>query len=124
MQTYQTSWTCTTKDRFDFVDITDDVEVIVEGSGVTGGRATVYSPGDTCSLLLNERESGLLKDIRKALDRVTDGGFVNPPTTVGNKSVVMPVVAGRLRLGTWQRLLLLELDSGRDRDLVVEVIGE
>jgi len=122
--TYETSCTCTTKERFDFVDITERVQHAVAGSGVRDGRATVFSPTDDCSLLLNERESGLLEDVRGALDRVSKGGLMDPPSTIGAKSVVLPVVDGRLRLGTWQRLLLFELDSSRERSVRVQVIGE
>lgn len=123
LQTYQRECVSQTRERFDFVDITDDVQAAVADTGVSGGRVTVFSPADTCSLVLNERESGLLKDIRRALTKVTlgEGGA---PTTIGSKSVVLPLVEGRLRLGTWQRLLLLELEMPCKRTVSVQVIGE
>lgn len=123
LQTYEKEFVTTTPERFGFVDITDDVQATVEGLGLTGGRATIFSPADHCSLVLNERESGLLKDIRRALDRVRleSGGA---PTTIGSKSIVFPIVDGKLRLGQWQRLLLLELGDPAERRVVIQVIGE
>ncbi|MGH2755871.1 MAG: YjbQ family protein [Actinomycetota bacterium] len=123
MTTHRASRTCTTKERFDFVDITESVQEAVAETRVRTGRATVFSPTDTCPIVVNERETGLLKDIRRAVDRVVDDGE-RPPTTIGSKSVVLPVVDGKLRLGTWQRLLLFELGEPDAHPLVVQVIGE
>jgi secondary thiamine-phosphate synthase enzyme len=124
MVTHKASRTCVTKERFDFVDITDDVQAAVTETGVSIGRATVFSPTDTCPIVVNERESGLLKDIRRAVDRVMDNGQKPAPTSIGSKSVVFPVVDGRLRLGTWQRLLLFELGDPEEHPVVVQVVGE
>lgn len=117
---------CATKTSalHDFVDITDRVQEVVATSGIIGGRATVFTRADLCPLLVNERESGLLKDIRRAVERVSGNGSMHPPSTIGSKSVVFPVVDGRLRLGTWQRLLLFELEGAAEREIVVQVVGE
>jgi thiamine phosphate synthase YjbQ (UPF0047 family) len=123
MVTHKASRTCTTNQRFDFVDITDVVQDAVAETGVSRGRATVFSPTDTCPIVVNERESGLLKDIRRAVDRVVENGE-RPPTTIGSKSVVLPVVEGRLRLGRWQRLLLFELGEPEEHPIIVQVVGE
>ena len=123
MVTHKASRSCTTRARFDFVDITDEVQAAVAEAEIQTGRATVFSPTDSCPIVVNERESGLLKDIRRAVDRVVANGDP-PPTTIGSKSVVLPVVDGRLRLGTWQRLLVFELGEPREHPIVVQVIGE
>jgi secondary thiamine-phosphate synthase enzyme len=123
MVTHKASRTCTTTARFDFVDITDDVQAAVAEAGIATGRATVFSPTDTCPIVVNERESGLLKDIRRAVDRVVENGD-RPPTSIGSKSVVLPVVQGHLRLGTWQRLLVFELGDPQEHPILVQVIGE
>lgn len=124
MVTHEQACTARTSDIYDFVDITEDVQAIVSSSGIREGRATVFSPADNCPLLVNERESGLLKDIRRAVDRVTKHGQLQAPTTIGSKSVVFPVVGGELRLGRWQRLLLFELDEPSDREVVIQIVGE
>ena len=123
MVTHKASRSCITKERFGFIDITDDVQEAVSETGVSRGRATVFSPTDTCPIIVNERESGLLKDIRRAVDRVVMNGE-RPPTTIGSKSVVLPVVDGKLRLGTWQRLLLFELGDPTEHPVLVQVVGE
>lgn len=124
MQTYEERCSAQTQDLYDFVDITDQVQNAVEASGVDAGRVTVFSPADQCPLLLNERESGLLKDIRRAVDRVTQHGHLQAPTTIGSKSIVFPVVEGKLRLGRWQRLLLFELEGAARREVLVQIVGE
>jgi secondary thiamine-phosphate synthase enzyme len=124
MMTFEASCLARTEDLYDFVDITDDVQSAVAGAGVEGGRATVFSPSDLCPLLVNERESGLLKDIRRAVDRVTAHGQLQAPSTIGSKSVVFPIVEGKLRLGTWQRILLLELEKPSDRKVLIQIVGE
>ncbi|MFP5298258.1 MAG: YjbQ family protein [Actinomycetota bacterium] len=124
MLTHEERCSARTQQLYDFVDITDDVQRVVSSSGVSGGRATVFSAADQCPLLLNERESGLLKDIRRAVDRVTEHGQLQAPTTIGSKSIVFPVVDGQLRLGRWQRLLLFELEGAAEREVLVQVVGE
>ena len=124
MKTKDLEWSIATEERYGFVDVTDELQELVASSGVTDGRATVFSPSDTCPILVNERESGLLRDIRRAVDRVTQSGDHSPPTTLGAKSVVFPVVDGRLRLGMWQRILLFELDEPRERSVVVQIVGD
>lgn len=124
MQTHEVEWSTRTTKRFGFVDITDDLQELVRASGLSGGRATVFSPSDTCPILVNERESGLLRDIRRAVDKVAGSGDHSPPTTLGAKSVVFPVVDGRLRLGMWQRILLFELDDPRERAVIVQIVGD
>lgn len=123
LRTYEQECRSTTIELFGFVDITDEVQKVVGEMGLEGGRVTVFSPADRCPLVLNERESGLLKDIRRALARVSleAGGA---PTTIGSNSVVFPLVDGRIRLGRWQRLLLLELEAPMERSFLVQVIGE
>lgn len=124
MQTHELAWTTHTGERFGFVDITDALQGLVSDTGVKGGRATIFSPSDTCPILVNEKESGLLRDIRRAVDKVAQSGDHSPPTTLGAKSVVFPVVDGRLRLGIWQRILLFELDQPRERSIILQIVGD
>lgn len=84
----------------------------------------MFSPSDRCPIVVNERESGLLKDIRAAVGRIKEANGQAPPTSIGVKSVVLPIVDGKLRLGTWQRLLLFELGEPGDRSVFVQIVGE
>ena len=106
----------------DFVDLTDDIVAAVGRCAIAQGRVTVFSPDERCAILVNERESGLLQDIKGALSRMSNGSGTDAP--VGSSSVVLPVVDGQLKLGTWQRVLLVELDRPSRRTVSVQIVGE
>lgn len=121
LKTHHTRCTAHADDAPGFVDITDSVEAALVDSGIRNGQVTVFAPGEGCSLLVNERESGLLHDLRAALGRLKDGW---PRSIIGSASLVLPALEGKLGLGMWQRVLLVELDRPTDRPVVVQVLGE
>jgi secondary thiamine-phosphate synthase enzyme len=130
-------------------DITDEVNQAVRESGITQGIACVYSPHTTCSVRVNEFEQGFLEDFATLLKRLVpreeyyahddwdkrtenfceeDVEFANGHAhcmsmLLGSAGESIPVAEGRLQLGTWQRVLFLELDRERDRRWVVQVVG-
>ena len=130
-------------------DITEDVNEAVRESGVANGIACVYSPHTTCCVRVNEFENGLLEDVAEMLRRLVpreryyahddwdrrtenfceeDMEFGNGPAhcmsmLLGPAGESIPVQNGELMLGTWQRVLFLELDRERDRRWVVQVVG-
>jgi secondary thiamine-phosphate synthase enzyme len=130
-------------------DITDEVNEAVRESGITDGIACVYSPHTTCCVRVNEFESGFLADFAELLKRLVpsegyyahddwgrrtenlcpeDMDFGNGHShcmsmLLGSAGESIPVVDGALQLGTWQRVLFLELDRERDRRWVVQVVG-
>lgn len=106
-----------------FVDITAEVERIVEASGVDAGRATILRTEDGCALVLNEQEKGLHADVQATIERLSSQNGSGPPP-VGSASLVLPIRGGRLYLGTWQRVLMIELQQPCDRKLSVQVVGE
>lgn len=105
----------------DFVDITERVQEVLEDSGIKNGQVTVFSPADGCTILVNERESGLLADLKAAVTKLET---LWPRSVIGSPSIVLPAWDGRLRLGTWQRVMLVELDEPATRPVVVHVLGE
>ncbi len=130
----------------EFIDITDDVSGVVNGSGVRRGLVHVYSAHTTAAIRVNENEPLLLEDFRRFLASVApaaDGVYEHddmsrrvgvPPDEPRNghahcqhlllgASETLPVVDGRLELGRWQRLFLVELCSGRERQVVVQVLS-
>ena len=107
----------------DFVDITGQVAGALEDSGISDGHVRVLSPEEGCSLLVQERESGLLFDIEQALRRLGRSGAGAWRTVIGSSSVILPAVNGRLHLGTWQRVLLVETHSPRPRTVFVHIVG-
>ena len=122
MLTFETRLPVTPPQVPGFVDLTDGLQASVTESEISEGRVTVFSPSERCRVLLNERESGLLGDIAKAIERM-NGGPVSD-RLVGSPAVVLPVAGGKLKLGTWQRVLLLELDRPVERSVVVQIVGE
>lgn len=106
-----------------FVDVTDEVQAAVVDSAVTDGRVTIMRPEPGCTLVVNEQEKGLHADVQATIRRLElSDGSGTPP--VGSASLVLPVVGGRVHLGTWQRILMLELEEPRPRPLIVQVVGE
>jgi secondary thiamine-phosphate synthase enzyme len=130
-------------------DITEDVAASVRESGVRNGIACVYSPHTTCSVRVNEWEAGFLEDFTTLLRRLVpnDGYYAHDDwdkrtenicpedmeignghahcmaMLLGPAGESIPVRDGELLLGTWQRVLFLELDRERDRRWVVQVVG-
>jgi secondary thiamine-phosphate synthase enzyme len=124
MLTHQVRWSETTERALDFVDITDGVQSALNRCGIDNGQITVFAPAPACSLVVNERESGLFEDVRVAITRLSDDAEHDRRTLLGSSSVVLPAVDGRLRLGIWQRVLLVELEAPKAREIVVQIVGE
>lgn len=106
----------------DFVDVTDDIADAVARSEIVRGRATVFIADGSCSIVVNERETGLLTDLKRTIARLAPGNGSH--ALVGSSSVVLPIDNGKLKLGTWQRVLLVELGEPADRSINVQVVGE
>jgi secondary thiamine-phosphate synthase enzyme len=128
-----------TKGEVDIVDITAKVEDVVKGKHIRNGLATIFVPGSTAALTTIEYEPGLLSDFPTALEKIAprdavyeherrwrDGnGHSHVRASLLGPSLTVPIVDGRLTLGTWQQLVLVELDTrSRSRDVVVQIIGE
>jgi secondary thiamine-phosphate synthase enzyme len=123
MKTFVVERRAGTTRLMDLVDITDEVVDALEASPVRDGHVTVFTDAPGCALVVNERESGLLRDLRSTVDRLRTAGEDDARTLLGSSSVVLPAT-GRLRLGTWQRLMLAELEGPSDRRVVVQIVGE
>jgi len=124
VRTHQIECEAKTKAAPSFVDLTEDIQSVLDESGISDGQVTVFSPDTTCALLVNERESGLLEDIKRAIVRLSPNGDDSRTGMLGATSVVLPVVGGQLRLGMWQRVLLVELEEPSQRSFVIQIVGE
>jgi thiamine phosphate synthase YjbQ (UPF0047 family) len=102
-----------------FEDITSAVRSVVRASNLRNGRVTVFRTDPGFALCVNEWESGLLSDLSSAIERLNGSR-----SKVGSASLVLPLVDGDLRLGTWQRIVLVELERPCEREVVVQVLGE
>jgi secondary thiamine-phosphate synthase enzyme len=122
----------------DAIDLTADLQRLVEGSGVGEGQATAFVRGSTAAITTMEYEPGGVKDLREMLDRLipSEGDYehnrLNHDTnshahqraSLVGPSLTVPVIAGRLALGTWQQVVLLDFDDRpRERTVLVQVVG-
>ncbi len=123
-----------TSKKIEIVDITDKVREVVEKHDVTDGIVVVYTKHTTTAIIINENESGLKEDIISILeklvpsragymhDRIDNNADSHLRAILLGNSVVVPITNGRLDLGTWQRIMFIELDGPRTRRVVVKVI--
>ena len=129
-------WRYRLKAEFGVRDVTGDVAELVSESGVADGIVVVSITGSTGAITTIEFEAGALKDLRDALDRIAptgahydhnarwgDGnGFSHVRSALLKTSISVPVVDGELTLGTWQQIVVLNLDNReREREVVAVV---
>ena len=137
--TYHRTVSFETKGNCDLIDVTGRVEEIVRESGLRMGICTVFCPGSTASVTTIEYEGGLLKDFPDAMDRLVpedivyehhlrwgDGnGHSHVRSTILGPSLTIPIVNGKLTLGTWQQIVFCDFDNrARSRKMEVMVLGE
>jgi secondary thiamine-phosphate synthase enzyme len=121
-----------------FAEITDEIEACVRRAGVVEGIALVRSRHTTAAITCNEPDSRLHEDMRDAVYatfpverryRHIEEGAENAVAHLATamlfgESTWVPVRGGRLDLGTWQHVYLVELYEPRMRTVDVAVIGE
>jgi secondary thiamine-phosphate synthase enzyme len=121
------------------VDITAVTQDRVRESGMAQGMAVVFVPGSTGAVLTMEFEDGLVQDFERLMEQLApqntayehdrrwgDGnGFSHIRAALMGASAVVPVVNGKLALGTWQQLLFVDFDNRkRQRTIIVQLLGE
>ena len=126
--------TVSTRGFTDILDITSEVRKICEAADVAEGVAHVFVVGSTAALSTIEYEPGAVADLKAALDRIApmnadykhnetwgDGnGFSHLRAALMKPSLSIPIVDGRLTLGTWQQVILLDFDN-RPRTRTIQV---
>jgi secondary thiamine-phosphate synthase enzyme len=136
---FRTILSVTSDHEGDIIDITSHVQKAVLESGVESGLVHLFVQHSTAALTVIEHEPGILADLRRALSvlapdtadyahnsRWGDGnGRSHVKAALVGPSLTVPVAEGRLLCGTWQQLVLLELDvnAGRKRTIVCMVTG-
>jgi secondary thiamine-phosphate synthase enzyme len=128
-----------TSSEGDMLDITPPVAAGLKEVGAEEGIACVFVIGSTAAITTIEFEPGLKKDMPLALERIApedgryeheetwhdDNGHSHVRASLIGPGITVPVRGGRLTLGTWQQIVLLELDTRpRDRTVVVQFVGE
>ncbi len=128
------------------IDITEEVQIAVVNSKVHDGIVTIFTPHTTASVRLNHNEPLLLQDIMKLLYRIApvdinyshdlfeirsevdsnerSNGHAHVKAFLLGSSETIPIQKGKLLKGDKQSVFLVELDGGRDRTVVIQVMGE
>lgn len=130
-----------TTERVELKSITREIEAFVEQSPISHGAVLISSLHTTCGILINEKQGALLSDITTMFEQIIPRGVYykhNDPllsdcdrknadahlrTVVAGLSLSIPVVEGRLKLGTWQSIILAEFDGPNNRKLHLQVMG-
>jgi secondary thiamine-phosphate synthase enzyme len=127
------------KGENDVIDLTKEVQQAVAESGLSIGNATVFVSGSTAAVTTLEYEPGLTKDFPAMLERISpkdvkyehqktwndDNGRSHVKAALVGPSLTVPFSEGRLMVGTWQQIVLVELDTRpRERTVVVQILGE
>lgn len=139
MKTFTDSIDISTQGHTDIIDITQEVQNVLHKSGLTEGSLTVFISGSTAGVTTIEYEPGLLKDLPEAFERLAptgvtyhhdatwgDGnGYAHIRAALLGASFTAPFKVGRLLLGTWQQIVVVDFDNRpRRRSVVVQMIGE
>ena len=126
-----------TKTRCAYVHITPQIEALVGQSGVQEGMVLVSAMHITAGVYVNDNEPGLIEDIAEWLEKLApsnpnyrhhrtgeDNGDAHLKALLIHHQVIVPITAGKLDLGPWQRIFYAEFDGQRDKRLVVKIMGE
>lgn len=126
-----------TKNRREYINITDEVAQAVSDSGVKEGMVLVSAMHITAAVYVNDAEDGLIADIDEWLEHLAptkpdyrhhqtgeDNGDAHLKNLLMHHQVILPITNGRLDLGTWQQVYYAEFDGQRRKRAVIKVLGE
>jgi secondary thiamine-phosphate synthase enzyme len=126
----------TTKQRQEFIRITDEVAGIVQTSGVTEGTVLVSAMHITAGVFVNDWESGLISDFQVWLEKLAPAGLpyrhhqtgednadAHLKRTIMGHQVTLPITNGKLDLGPWEQVFYAEFDGQRKKRVVIKVMG-
>jgi secondary thiamine-phosphate synthase enzyme len=132
-------WTFPLEAEFGWRDITPEVSELVARSRVRTGGVILSLKGSTGAITTIEHEAGALADLRRALDQLApvdieyahnaayqDGnGFSHVRSALLKTGIAIPVTEGRLQVGRWQQIIVINLDNRpRQREVVAVVVGD
>jgi secondary thiamine-phosphate synthase enzyme len=138
MATHTSDLRVSSEGNADILDITGEVQQVVEESGVHEGLALAFVRGSTAAITTMEFEPGGIADLGEMLERLipTSGDYehnrlnhdsnshAHQRASVIGPSEAIPVIGGRLALGTWQQVVLIDFDDRpRERTVVVQAFS-
>lgn len=123
----------------DIIDITAKIHEAIEKEQIQHGLITAFVSGSTAALTTIEYESGLIQDLKESVERLIpsdrryhhddrwddDNGFSHLRAALFGPSIALPVQNGKVCLGAWQQVILLDFDNRpRTREIILQLIGE
>jgi secondary thiamine-phosphate synthase enzyme len=133
------SFQVNTRGNTDIIDITDHIESQINNSGFSEGQALIFVGGSTAGITTIEHEPGLLKDYPNFFEKIIpsdtsykhdntwhDGnGYAHIRAALQGASFTVPFSEGKLLLGTWQQIILIDFDNrSRSRKIIVQITGK
>ncbi|MEK7830985.1 MAG: secondary thiamine-phosphate synthase enzyme YjbQ [Acidobacteriota bacterium] len=126
-----------TKNRREYINITDEVAQAVADSNVKEGMVLVSAMHITAAVYVNDAEDGLIADIDEWLEHLAptkpdykhhqtgeDNGDAHLKNLLMHHQIILPITNGRLDLGTWQQVYYAEFDGQRRKRAIIKVLGE
>jgi secondary thiamine-phosphate synthase enzyme len=126
-----------TRRRREYIDITPEVEKAVTASSIKEGMVLVSAMHITAGVYVNDAEDGIIQDIDTMLEELApsgkpylhhrtgeDNGDAHLKSILVHHQVILPVTAGKLDLGPWQRVYYAEFDGQRRKRVIIKVMGE
>jgi secondary thiamine-phosphate synthase enzyme len=128
-----------TKGFNDIINITDRVSEIVKNSKIKEGICLVFVAHSTCAITTIEYEEGAMKDLKRALEIVAPmntnyehckkwgdcNGYAHIRAALMKPCLTIPIEDGKLVLGQWQQLILIDFDNRpREREIIVKIIKQ
>lgn len=129
----------TTKGFSDIIDLTNNVENVIDESGIREGIANISAISSTASITTMEFEPALVEDFKEKLEQLVssrersrhsetwgdDNGFSHMRASLMGPGITMPVSKGKLVRGTWQQVVYIDHDNRpRDREVFIQIMGE
>ena len=137
MKSYTDYLTFNTKNRREYINITDEVEDAVEKSAVKEGFVLVSAMHITAGVYINDAENGLIQDIDDWLEEHApfgpdyrhhrtgeDNGDAHLKNLMIGSQVFLPITKGRIDFGPWQQVYYAEFDGRRKKRVIIKIIGE
>ncbi len=138
MKTYTQYLWFDTKNRQEFINITDDIEMAVGESGIKEGLCLVNAMHITSSVFINDDESGLHRDFGQWLEKLApygkdkyqhnltgeDNADAHLKRTIMGREVVVAITKGKLDFGPWEQIFYGEFDGQRKKRVLIKLIGE
>ena len=124
-----------TKERYELVDITSNVEDVVNESGIEEGLVFVFTPHSTAGILITENEDGLKKDwisyFKKMVsgndfyhDRIDNNADSHILSGILGQGKTLPIKSGKIYRGTWQNIFLVDFDGPRERKVSIHLLNK